>query len=238
MATPVNRLSRPVSILTIANTTIGMKALMAISGLLWVGFLVFHMYGNLKVFTGAEHFNEYAEGLRNIGAPIFGHLHLLTVARAGLVAAIAIHIWAMLMLNQRNMSSRSQSYAVHTKVQANSAALTMRYGGVAIFFFVVYHLMHFTWGTPVIHPDFVRGDAYHNLVVGFQRPLNVLIYFVALAAVGMHLYHGTWSVFQTLGVNSKRMTPAIRIASLGLALLIPLGFASVPISIMLGLVKL
>ncbi len=237
MATPVNRLNQPVTIFTIANTTIGKKVLMAVTGLIWVGFLAGHMYGNLKIFTGAEHFNEYAEGLRSLGAPLFGHLHLLTIVRIVLVAAIATHIWAMLSLNQRNMSSRNQSYAVHNKVQANAAALTMRYGGVAIFFFVVYHLMHFTWGTPVIHPDFVRGDAYHNLVVGFQRPLNVLIYMAALVAVGLHLYHGTWSVFQTLGINSKRMTPTIRIASLGLAILFPVGFASVPFAVMLGLVK-
>lgn len=221
----------------LSRSSIGKKALMALTGLIWIGYLVMHMYGNLKVFTGAEHFNEYAEGLRDIGAPIFGHLHLLTVARIGLVASLAIHIWAAVSLFQTARSARPSSYASRRVVQANYPALTMRYGGAAILLFIIFHLAHLTWGISPVHPDYIRGDAYHNLIVGFNSLPVVLLYMVALVAVGFHLFHGTWSLFQTLGLNDDSWDPAFRALAWLLAIVVPVGFAAVPIAIQLGLVS-
>ncbi len=118
---------------------------------------------------------------------------------------------------------------------ADYAALTMRWGGVAIFFFIVYHLAHLTWGFAALNSDYIRGDAYHNLVLGFQNPLNVVLYLLGVTALGFHLYHGTWSMFQTLGLVNRNSTPSIRGLAWGLALVVPIGFAIVPLSVMLGI---
>ncbi|MFN8439178.1 MAG: succinate dehydrogenase cytochrome b subunit [Caldilineaceae bacterium] len=238
MAAPVNILKAPVNLTTVFRTTIGMKVLMAVTGLIWIGFLFFHMYGNVKVFLGPEYFNAYAEGLRELGHPVFGRLHLLTLLRVIMVVAFVTHVYLQFVLYRKNAASRSTSYSMHKKVQANPASLTMRYGGVAILFFVLYHLSDLTWGVPGIHSDFQSGQAYHNLTTSFQSPINVVLYLIALAALAMHLYHGTWSMFQTLGVNSKRTTPTLRLVALGLAVVIPVGFAIVPLSVFFGIVPL
>jgi succinate dehydrogenase / fumarate reductase cytochrome b subunit len=218
------------------RTSIGKKALMALTGLIWIGYVVMHMYGNTKAFLGSEHFNEYAEGLRYLGAPIFGHLHLLTIVRVGLVAAIGIHIWAAWSLYVIAREARPSSYASRRVVQANYAALTIRYGGVVILLFVLFHLAHLTWGISPIHPDYIRGDAYHNLVIGFRSLPVVIIYLIALAALGLHLYHGTWSMFQTLGLNDGNWDAAFRAFAWFLAIVVPLGFAAVPLAIQFGII--
>lgn len=238
MAAPVSTLKSPVNLLTILQTSIGKKVLMAVTGLIWIGFLFMHMYGNTKVFFGPVYFNEYAEGLRELGHPIFGHLHLLTLMRLGMTAAFIIHVYLQFVLYRQNSASRGTAYSVHKKVQASPFALTMRYGGMAIFFFVLFHLSDLTWGVSAVHSGFVPGDAYHNLTMSFQSPLKVAFYLIALAALAMHLYHGTWSMFQTLGINTKRSTPMLRLAALGLAIIIPVGFAVVPISVLWGIVPL
>lgn len=209
---------------------------MAITGLIWVGYVFLHMYGNTKVFFGRDYFNAYAEGLRTLGAPIFGHLHLLIIARIVLVVSVVLHVWAALTLTRQAQVARPTGYKVVKRVKADYASLTMRYGGVAIFFFLLYHLAHLTWGAPGINSDFIRGDAYHNLVLGFQNPINVILYLIALVALGLHLYHGVWSMFQTLGLNSHEVTPAIRALAWFLALVVPIGFATVPIAVILGIV--
>jgi succinate dehydrogenase / fumarate reductase cytochrome b subunit len=219
------------------RSSIGKKALMALTGLIWIGYVVVHMYGNLKVFTGSEHFNEYAEGLRVIGAPIFGPLHLLTIARIGLIAAIVVHVWAAYALFQRAREARPATYASRRVVQANYASLTMRYGGTVILLFILFHLAHLTWGISPVHSDYIRGDAYHNLIAGFRSLPVVLIYLVALVALGLHLYHGTWSMFQTLGLNDSQWNMAFRALAWVLAIVVPVGFAVVPIAIQLGFVQ-
>ncbi len=219
------------------RSSIGKKALMALTGLVWIGYVVVHMYGNLKVFTGSVHFNEYAEGLRDIGAPVFGHLHLLTIARTGLIVSIVIHVWAAYSLLQRAREARPASYASRRVVQANYASLTMRYGGTVILLFILFHLAHLTWGISPLHSDYIRGDAYHNLIVGFRSLPVVIIYLVALAALGLHLFHGTWSMFQTLGLNDGQWDVAFRALAWLLAIVVPVGFAVVPIAIQLGFVQ-
>jgi succinate dehydrogenase / fumarate reductase cytochrome b subunit len=234
----MNTLNAPVTIVSISRTTIGKKVIMALTGLIWIGFLTFHMYGNLKAFYGAEYFNTYAEGLRELGHPIFGRLHLLTVLRIIMASSFALHVWAAVSLTRKNIISRGGGYTVHKKVQADPAALTIRYGGVAILFFVLFHLMHFTWGTPGVAPStFIQGEAYQNLVAGFQSPVAITLYLIALAALALHLYHTVWGMFQTLGLNSKRLSPSLRLLGLAVAVFIPGGFAAVPISVLTGILK-
>lgn len=220
----------------IYRSSIGKKALMAVTGLIWIGYVILHMYGNLKVFQGSEHFNEYAEGLRYLGAPIFGYLHLLTIARIVLVAAILVHIWAAYSLFAMARTARPTSYASRRVVQANYASVTMRYGGVVILLFIIYHLAHLTWGLNAVHSDYIRGDAYHNLVSGFQSLPVVIIYLVALVALALHLFHGTWSMFQTLGLNDHNWDGAFRALAWLLAIVVPLGFAVVPLAVQFGMI--
>jgi succinate dehydrogenase / fumarate reductase cytochrome b subunit len=218
------------------RSSIGKKALMALTGLVWIGYVVMHMYGNLKAFQGSAHFNEYAEGLRYLGAPVFGQLHLLTLGRIGLVAAILVHSWAAYSLFVMAHEARPSSYASRRVVKANYASITMRYGGVVILLFIIFHLAHLTWGISPIHPEYIRGDAYHNLVIGFSSLPVVLIYLVALAALALHLFHGTWSMFQTLGLNDNNWDTALRALAWVLAIVVPLGFAAVPLAVQFGII--
>jgi succinate dehydrogenase / fumarate reductase cytochrome b subunit len=218
------------------RSSIGKKALMALTGLIWIGYVVAHMYGNLKAFQGGEHFNEYAEGLRYLGAPIFGYLHLLTVARIGLVATILIHIWAAWSLFVMARSARPASYASRRVVQANYASVSMRFGGLVILLFILFHLAHLTWGIGPVHSDYIRGDAYHNLIIGFRSIPVVIIYLIALAALALHLYHGTWSMFQTLGLNDSNWDTPYRVLALLLAIVVPVGFAVVPLAVQFGFI--
>jgi succinate dehydrogenase / fumarate reductase, cytochrome b subunit len=228
-----------VGVLNLYRSSIGKKVIMAVTGLIGIGYVVMHMYGNLKAFLGRDYFNTYAEGLRELGAPIFGHAHLLWIARLVLLAAVVLHVWAAWSLYQDAEQARSTKYAKHVKLQANSAALYMRVGGVVLLVFIIIHLMHITWGVPFVHPDFVWDDAYHNVVVGFQSYayLPAIFYLIAMIALGFHMYHGTWSMFQTLGLNNHNYTQPLRLLSLLLAIVVAGGFALVPLAIMLGLIS-
>jgi len=224
-------------VMTLPRTTIGKKVIMALTGLIGVGYLVMHMYGNLKAFGGAAYFNEYAEGLRELGAPLFSHLHLLTLARIVLVAAVLLHIWAAVTLTQQAQHARPRNYVVKKQVQASYASITMRWGGVVILLFLIYHLLHLTWGAPVVPGGYERGNAYRNLVNGFQVLPVTLFYLIALTALGLHLYHGGWSLFQTLGLSNENTEKPLRLFALALAILIPVGFAVVPVSILVGIIR-
>ncbi len=227
-----------IAVVNLYRTSIGKKVIMAITGLVGIGFVIVHMYGNFKVFVGAEYFNTYSEGLRELGAPIFGHAHLLWIFRLVLLAAVLLHAWAAWSLYQESQQARGIKYVQHTKIQATLASLYIRVGGVIILIFIVLHLMHFTWGLPGIHPDFSQTDIYRNLVVGFQSYgyLPAILYLVAMVALGLHLYHGTSSLFQTLGF-SDRLAKPLRAASLALAIIIAFGFAVVPLAVMFGLIS-
>jgi succinate dehydrogenase / fumarate reductase cytochrome b subunit len=223
------------SVLTLPRTTIGKKAIMAVTGLIGIGYVAIHMYGNLKMFNGQAYFNEYAHDLRYIGAPIFGHLHLLTIARIVLLAAIVLHVWAAVSLYNTARKARPQNYEMKRTVQANYAAKTIRYGGIVLFLFILFHLAQLTWGV-VDAANFNRDDPYGNVVHSFQSLPVTIFYLVALAALGLHLYHGTWSMFQTLGFLNRKYDPIVRGFAVLLAVVIPLGFAAVPIAVTFGLV--
>lgn len=216
------------------GTSIGKKAVMAVTGLILFGYVAGHLAGNLKVYTGAEKFNAYAEFLREVGAPLFARGELLWLVRIGLLAALALHMMAALQLVLQARRARPDAYQRAVHLEDTFASRTMRSGGIVIFTFVVYHLMHLTWGTT--HPAFVSGDPYANLVRGFQSMGASVAYIVAVSVVGLHIYHGIWSSLQTLGLNQEGHA-RWRKASAAVAALIVLGNISIPIAVLAGVVR-
>ena len=227
-----------IAVVNLYRTSIGKKVIMAITGVIGIGFVILHMYGNLKVFGGPEYFNAYSEGLRGLGAPIFGHAHLLWILRLILLAAVVLHVWAAWSLYQESRQARTIKYIKHSKVQADWAALYIRVGGTILLIFIIFHLMQFTWGVPGIIPDFSQTDVYRNVVVGFQSYgyIPAIFYLVAMVALGFHLYHGTSSLFQTLGLNDHN-NKSLRAFSLFLAVVVAVGFALVPLAIIFGFIS-
>ncbi len=214
------------------STTVGKKIAMAATGILLVGYVIGHMLGNLKIFQGPEKLNSYAEFLRQAGAPVLGHGEFLWMARIVLLAAVAIHIVASAQLTLQSRAARPVGYRNTPHEEFSYASRTMRWGGMIIGLFVVYHILHFTSGS--VHGDFVHGDPYHNLVVGFQSWPVAVAYIVAVVMLGFHLYHGVWSMTQTFGINDERVDRMRRPVSLILAVVIVIGYVVVPISILAG----
>lgn len=209
---------------------------MAITGLVLFFFVTAHMLGNLKVFQGPEKFDAYAEFLREFGEPLLGHSQFLWIFRVGLLLAIALHIVAAVQLTRMSQQARPVRYQHRLIPSASTyASRTMRWGGVIIATFVVYHLLHLTVGAA--HPDFVAGSVYHNVVVGFRNWIVTLAYVVAMGVLSLHLYHGVWSTFQTLGAGRAERSPVRRSLAAGVALVIFLGFITVPVSVVTGVVR-
>lgn len=221
--------------LTLTRTLVGKKVLMAVTGVVLLAFLLGHMLGNLKVFQGPEHFNAYAEGLRTVGAPFFGYAWLLWLVRIVLLPALLLHIWAAVGVTRASWDARPTGYHVHEPVATTYAARTMRWGGVIIFLYVGYHLLDLTFGAtnPAFHP----GDAYGNLVASFRRVPVALAYIGANVVVGLHVYHGLWSAFQTLGLHRHDVERWRRGAAAVVAGLLTAGYVAVPIAVILGGVR-
>lgn len=213
------------------RSSIAKKALMAVTGAVWIGYLALHMWGNLHIFQGQDEFNHYAEFLRTVGEPVFSYAQVLWIIRIVIVFSLVAHMWSAWDLYQQARHARSSNYAVKRVVQANYASRFMRIGGVVIILFVLFHLAQYTWGWVT---QFDRADPYRNVVVGFSNPIIVLFYLLALASLGLHLFHGVWSMFQTLGFNSRRFDGFFRGLAVFVALVIPLGFAMVPLAVMFG----
>lgn len=224
------------------RSALGKKAVMAVTGIVLFGFVLGHMVGNLKLYmgndeTGVPKINVYAEGLREIGAPVLGHGEALWIARIILLVAVALHVlaaWQLTMINRR--ARQGGSYARFTPQASTYASRTMRWGGVIIFLFVIYHLLHFTFGNA--HPDFVPGDVYRNVVVGFSNPLVSGFYIVAQVALGFHLYHGLWSLFQSLGWNGPRLNSFRKQFAAVFAIIVSVANISFPLAVLAGFVKL
>ena len=217
------------------STSVGKKYTMAVSGAIFVLFVIVHMFGNLKVYLGPEAFNHYAEGLRSFGEPFLGHEWFLWVFRLGLIAFLLIHTVAAWQTSRQSWAARGQKYKKQEKLIFHHASRTMRWGGVALLLFVVYHILHLTTGT--LHPDFVPGDAYHNFVTGFRSPPVVAVYFVAMLALGLHLYHGIWSAFQTMGLDGPRIKKWREPLALGVALVVVLVNLSFPVAVYAGMLQ-
>jgi succinate dehydrogenase / fumarate reductase cytochrome b subunit len=200
-----------------------------------VGFVIGHMLGNLKVYLGADAFNHYAEGLREFGDPFLGPGQALWIARIVLILALVLHVWSSVTLSRQNRAARSVEYKKRESMEFSRASRSMRWGGLALLAFIVFHILHLTTGT--VHPDFIAGDAYHNFVAGFQSYPVVAVYVIAMIALGLHLYHGVWSAFQTLGAAGPRINRWRRPLAAAISLVVMCGNLSFPIAVLIGIVS-
>jgi succinate dehydrogenase / fumarate reductase cytochrome b subunit len=215
-----------------SKSAIALKAVMAVSGLLLFGFVLVHMIGNLKLYLGPDAINDYAHFLRTVGTPLAPETVLLWIARSVLIVAVVLHIASAWILTRRARRARPVGYTTASRIHARYASRTMRWGGVIVALFVLYHLLHLTWGT--LHPDFVPGDVYHNVVSGFRVWWVAVIYIVAQVALGFHIDHGLWSLCQSLGLNHPHYNHwRDRLARI-FALIVTVGNISFPIAVLSG----
>jgi succinate dehydrogenase / fumarate reductase cytochrome b subunit len=223
--------------LSLYGSAVGKKAVMAVSGIVLFGFVLVHMLGNMKLYLGPEAYNHYAVWLREVGAPALPHESALWIFRIVLLVCVVLHIHAAYRLTVTNWRARPVGYDLRETLEATYAARTMRWGGVIVALFVFFHLANLTWGWKWAHPDFVAGDVYHNVVTTFRVWWIAAVYIVAQVALGFHLYHGLWSMFQSLGWNHPRYNLARRRFAQVFAWVITLGNISFPLSVLLGLVN-
>jgi succinate dehydrogenase / fumarate reductase cytochrome b subunit len=217
------------------RSAVGKKWVMAISGLAMIGFLVAHLIGNLKVYlpdesNGQAAIDTYAHALRTLLHPILPNYVVLWLLRIGLIVALVAHIHAAATLTAMNRRARPTGYkSPRDYVAVNFASRSMRWTGVITFGYVIFHLLDLTWGPA--NPDFVEGAVHHNMIVSMQRVPVAIIYIVCNLAVAVHLYHGTWSMFQSMGLNNPRYNAARRVFAGGLSTLIGLGNVLFPLLI-------
>lgn len=219
------------------RTSVGKKYAMAISGIILLGFVLSHMVGNLKVFLGEETFNHYAEFLREMGEPLVPRTVLLWVVRIVLIAAFIIHFhaaYALTIQNRKARTSKNSYQSPRDYIAASFASRTMRWGGIIIFLFLFWHLADLTWG--FANPEFVRGEAYNNLDQSLQRIPVTILYVLANIALAVHISHGAWSIFQSLGINNPKYNNARRWFARGFAAVILIGNISIVLAVQLGLV--
>lgn len=216
---------------TLLGSSIGKKVVMATTGLVLFGFVVGHMVGNLQVFLGAQALNEYAEFLRH-----FLHGQGIWIARSGLLVAVGLHIWAATTLTISNWAARPEGYREWQARESTYASRTMVWSGPILAVFILYHLAHFTTGAA--HPDFVASDVYRNLVLGFQNPFASAFYILSMLALGLHMYHGAWSMLQTLGLSHDRWNPWRRVFAGAVTGLVVVGNISIPVAVLTGFVHL
>lgn len=217
------------------TSSILLKTIMAASGLFFIGYLLLHMYGNLMILSGREAFDEYAHHIRTFGEPMLPEKGLLWVLRVGLLVALVAHVWSGMTLWRRARGARSVRYVKKRAGYGNFYASAMRWGGLALLAFVVFHLMHFTWQTVTI------GEAHASpaarVIDSFSHWWGVGIYALAMFFLGMHLLHGLWGAAMTLGLNtSLRRAEQIRLTSILVTTIIVVGFLIPPFAILFGLV--
>ncbi len=226
-----------VGALSLYQTSIGKKVVMAVTGLILFGFTFLHMYGNLHIFEGAAAYNSYAEGLRVIGAPLVSHGVALWIVRIILIISIVGHVWAAWQVTKQDWDGRPVGYGQKKMIAATYAARTMRWGGVILALFIVYHVLHFTTGTAYVEGQFSRTDVYGNVVNGFRNPIVSLVYIVAMIALGLHLYHGVWSMSQTLGWRNAVNNQFWRGFATVVAIVIAGGNVTIPLAVLAGIVR-
>lgn len=210
------------------RSSVGLKIAMAVTGVILSGFVLVHMAGNLQVFQGEKALNDYAELLRREPA-------LLWLARLVLLGSVGLHIAAWLVLLGRNQKARPVGYRKVTRRESSFASRSMRWTGPLLLAFIIYHILHMTTGT--VHPNFQEGGAYHNLVTGLRVVPVAIIYVLAMVVLGFHLWHGVWSLFQTLGAEQARYGSLGRRVATVFTLVVVLGFIAVPLLIVGGFVK-
>ena len=218
------------------RSTIALKLLMAVSGLVFIGYVLLHMYGNLKAFAGHDAYNEYAHHLRTIGEPMLPESGLLWVLRVVLVLALVAHVYAAVALWRRAGKARTQRYQVKRNRGSSFSSRWMRWGGVTLLLFVIWHLLNFTVGKVNVTGG-ATNDPFNLLVDSFGVWWLTLIYLVAMLALALHLHHGTWSAAQTLGLTSTASARRrAKAAGWVLAVVIAGGFSLVPLAVLSGII--
>ena len=240
-ATAVSSRRRRPFFLDLYSTAVGKKYVMAISGLAMIGFVVFHMIGNLKMYFGQADLDHYAEFLKELLYPIAPKGVVLWILRGGLIAMLALHLHAAWSLTKLNRTARAVKYQGPRDYQvANFASRTMRWTGIIVLAYLVWHLLDLTFGTVnAIGTDgeFVRGEVYNNVVRSLDRPVVAAFYIVANILLGIHLFHGAWSFFQSLGWNNPRFNAWRRGFAVGIATVVVVGNVSFPVAVLAGIVK-
>jgi succinate dehydrogenase / fumarate reductase cytochrome b subunit len=214
--------------LAIYHSSIGKKAIMAVTGMIGIAFVIGHMVGNLQIFLGPEKLNAYAETLRAYPA-------LLYFARVVLLGSVILHIIAAYQLSRMSWESRSESYKRWKPVGSDYASRTMRWSGSILLLFIIYHLLDFTFGT--VNPDFVPGDVYHNVISSFTTWYVTAFYVVSMLALGLHMYHGIWSMFQSLGLNSPKYNAYWKNLAVVITGIVVVGNIVMPLAVFLGFVR-
>lgn len=207
---------------------------MGVTGLLMLLYVVVHMLVNLKIFFGRDSIDGYAHWLRTFLDGLLGYEGFVWIARVGLVACVALHMTAAIALARRAHRARPAGYQHRRKVQGSYAARTMRWGGVILALFVVYHILDLTAG--VLNPNGVHLAVYDNVTADFQRWYVSLFYALAVIALGFHIRHGMWSALRSLGASSAARQRTFQLLSAGVAVAITVGFLSVPFAVLTGLV--
>ncbi len=210
------------------QTTIGKKVIVAVTGVILFGFVVVHLAGNLLIFAGPERLNAYAAFLRS--RPL-----LAWAARLTLLAAVVLHVTASIQLALLNRAARPVGYGRRSNLQATYASRTMIWSGPILLAFVIYHLLHFTFGS--VHPAFQEFEVYHNVVTGFRSIPVAAAYIIAMILLGLHLRHGMWSMLQSVGFGDARYTPGLRRFAAAAATFIVIGNISIPLAVLTGLVR-
>ena len=215
-------------VLGLWRTSVGKKAVMAATGVIMVAYLITHVLANLLVFQGPDKINAYSRFLHGTGGALWA-------ARLVLFAAVVLHIVAAVQLTGRRRAARPVAYVERQPQVSTLAAATIRWGGGLILLFLIVHILHFTLGT--VHPSFVEGDPYHNVAAGFTNLPIVLFYELAMAAVGLHLYHGIWSSGRSLGLSAPSPHPLRRQLALALAVIVWAGFSVIPLAVYAGAIR-
>ena len=211
------------------QSSVGKKAVMAVTGIILVLYLITHVLANLLVFSGPDRINRYAALLHASGAALWG-------ARLVLLVALVLHVVAATQLALRSRAARPVPYASGREPQVSTlASRTIRVGGALILVFLIYHILHFTTGSA--HPDFIELNPYHNVTTGFRNPVVAAVYLAAMVLVGLHLYHGVWSSGRSLGLSQPSPNPLHRRLALGLAVFIWLGFTAIVVAGFLGMIR-
>lgn len=220
-------------LLRLYRTSIGKKAVMAVTGIVFLLFLIAHMIGNLKVFYGRADYNAYAAWLRTMGAPAIPRLWALTIIEIVLAVCVLLHIGSAVELALRARRARPVRYHGGRPKQGY-ASRTMRAGAILVVLFVIYHLLDLTFR--VANPKGIAGDPYDNVVADFHNPIVTIFYTVSLIVLGLHIRHGVWSALQTLGRSNDRREKAINVFAIAFAVVLIAGFLVVPFGVVIGVV--
>jgi succinate dehydrogenase / fumarate reductase cytochrome b subunit len=225
-------------IVEIYKTDVGKKYAMAISGIILLSFIFFHMIGNLHTFEGAAELDEYGEALRDLGGELAPRtLVLWAFLRIPLAIAFIVHVHAAFAITRTNRRARGTAYEGRDYYAVTYASRTMIWSGIIILAFLAFHLADLTVGVGAVNPDFERGAVYENLVHSLDRPVVALLYIVAQAALAFHIWHGAWSLFQSLGVNNERFNRFRRTFATSLTIVTIVGFVAVPFAVQFGIVS-